>query len=221
MQIADQGLKQIFWEGERIRECRRAACTGVLHFFGGGVAADMELAEEAGIVWIRDFTLRGLPMCNSFWRPWNCYCEKFSSCNSSTHSTQRAPPPLPSPSYTHNTHTTSTTPTFLWSTAEAVGGVNAMLWVLFVKFAAPKNIWVFVVNGWHISQTDASQCETVILWMCSRVGLPKTPNIFSPSAASCRGAHFAFISRVRFFLKLFFCYQETLLLDFFLQFSEH
>lgn len=40
-----------------------------LFFGGGGVAADMELAEEARIVWIRDFTLRGLPMCNSFWRP--------------------------------------------------------------------------------------------------------------------------------------------------------
>lgn len=67
------GAHQIFCkrEGERIRECRQTACTGVLHFFGGGgrVAADMELAEEAGIVWIRDFTLRGLPMCNSFWRP--------------------------------------------------------------------------------------------------------------------------------------------------------
>lgn len=72
----------------------------------------MELAEEDGIVRIRrrDFTKRRLPMCNSFWRPWNCYCEKFSSCNSSTESPQigRIQPPY------HST-TTTTTPTFLWS----------------------------------------------------------------------------------------------------------
>lgn len=43
-------------------------------------------------VWIRqrDFTKRGLPTCNSFWRPWNCYCEKFSIC--SAHPSTPSPP---------------------------------------------------------------------------------------------------------------------------------
>lgn len=63
----------------------------------------LELAEEDGIVRIRrgDFTKRRLPVCNSFWRPWNCYSEKFSSCNSSTESPQigRIQPP-----YNHPQH---------------------------------------------------------------------------------------------------------------------
>lgn len=86
-------------------------CVALFFFW---IAADMELAEEDGIVRIRrrDFTKRRLPMCNSFWRPWNCYCEKFSSCNSSTESPQIGR--IQSP-YHPTTHSTTTTPTFLWS----------------------------------------------------------------------------------------------------------
>lgn len=106
-------------ESERIRECSLCmhGCVALFYFFIFWIAADMELAEEDGIVRIRrwDFTKRGLPTCNSFWRPWNCYCEKFSSCNSNTESPQtgwvQPPPPFTT---THNTHTT-TTPTFFWS----------------------------------------------------------------------------------------------------------
>lgn len=117
MQITDQGSPDILWRREKGRErvrgwgdsgMRLCMCGCAALFFW--IAAGMELAEEDGIVWIRrrDFTKRRLAMCNTFWRPWNCYCEKFNSCNSSTESPQIGriqPPPT----------TTVTTPTFLWS----------------------------------------------------------------------------------------------------------
>lgn len=110
MQITDQGSENIFmkererkkrvWEDTGMQECMHV-CLSV-YFFFFWIAADLELAEEDGIVRIRrrDFTKRRLPMCNSFWRPWNCYCEKFSSCKSSTESPQIGriqPPPLQPP----------------------------------------------------------------------------------------------------------------------------
>lgn len=125
----------------------------------------MELAEEDGIVRIRrrDFTKRRLPMCNSFWRPWNCYCEKFSSCNSSTESPQigRIQPPYYPAAYSTNT-TIGTTPTFLWGMTASVGG-DAMVWVS-MNFAASKNMRAFVWSGWRISWFDVSQCALLIKW---------------------------------------------------------
>lgn len=177
MQITDQGSPNILWkrekgkrEWERIREFRSASLhAGVQHFFFW-IAADMELAEEDGIVRIRrrDFTKRRLPMCNSFWRPWNCYCEKFSSCNS-TESPQigRIQPPYYPAAHSHQHHHRHHSHVSLrHDCMKSVGGwrgVNAMVWVS-MNFAASKNMRAFVWSGWQISWFDASQCAPLIKW---------------------------------------------------------
>lgn len=127
------------------------ACTGVQHFFLE-LLQILELAEEDGIVRIRrgDFTKRRLPVCNSFWRPWNCYSEKFSSCNSSTESPQigRIQPP-----YNHPQHPLPPPPPLprlseAWLHESFVGlwmQRFGFLWILQLL----KIFWVFVGSGWH------------------------------------------------------------------------
>lgn len=151
-------------------------------FFFPWIAADMELAEEDGIVRIRrrDFTKRGLPMCNSFWRPWNCYCEKFSSCNSSssTESPQkgRIQPPYNRPHHQHHHHHSHVS--LKHDCMKAVGGVNggAKVWgcfffFLFCEICSSQKIFEPLWGGgWHISQFDTSQYAHLILWKCWRVG---------------------------------------------------
>lgn len=137
----------------------------------------MELAEEDGIVRIRrrDFTKRRLPMCNSFWRPWNCYCEKFSSCNSSTESPQigRIQPPYYPAAYSTNT-TIGTTPTFLWGmTASVGGGCNGLgfnEFCSFQKYASVSVEWMTNLMVWCLSVCAANQVE--VCWSVASLLLP-------------------------------------------------
>ena len=191
MQITDQGSPNILWkewerkgECERMRECRErvCACTLSFLFFFSWIAADMELAEEDGIVRIRrrDFTKRGLPMCNSFWRPWNCYCEKFSSCNSSSSSSTESPqigriqPPYNRPHHQHHHHHSHVS--LKHDCMKAAGGVNggAKVWGCFFSFffflqnlQLPKNIWAFVgrwmthLTVWYLSMCAPNPVEVL------------------------------------------------------------
>ena len=188
MQITDQGSPNILWkewerkgECERMRECRErvCACTLSFLFFFSWIAADMELAEEDGIVRIRrrDFTKRGLPMCNSFWRPWNCYCEKFSSCNSSSSSSStespqigRIQPPYNRPHHQHHHHHSHVS--LKHDCMKAAGGVKGVFFLFFFcEICSSQKIFEPLWGGgWHISQFDTSQCARLILWKCWRVG---------------------------------------------------
>lgn len=147
---------------ERIRECRSASVHArVCGTFFFWIAADMELAEQDRIVRIRrrEFTKRRLPMCNSFWRPWNCYCEKFCSCYSSTQSPQigTIQPPLQPP-----TTPTTTTPTFLWSMHESRWGCDAMVW-FFCEFCSSQKF----LPLWGMDETSHSLMPlALILWKC-------------------------------------------------------
>lgn len=148
-------------EGERMRRFRNASVhvqmrSPFFFFFFSRIAAGMELAEEDGIVWIRrrDFTKRRLAMCNTFWRPWNCYCEKLNSCSSSTDSPQigRIQPPN-----THST-TTVTTPTFLWSMLVWIQPCEYSRFGCLVGISQLlQNIFSFVGEGQCTSHFDASR----------------------------------------------------------------